>query len=205
MITANTSLYILLIMREIYLLTLFLTFFSGYSQNKTILCTINTSIGVITVKLYPDKAPITVANFMKYVDRNLYDNTNFYRVCTLENEADRTIKIEVIQGGELKEPLLFEAIPIETTTLTELKHLNGTISMARDTPNSAQSSFFICINDQPELDYGGKRNPDGQGFAAFGHVVKGMDVVLNIQKGANKDQRLLKPIVINSIRKINQE
>ena len=124
-------------------------------------------------------------------------------MCTLENEADRKVKIEVIQGGNVADTLLFPPIALETTQQTGIKHLNGTISMARGAPNTAQSSFFICINNQPELDFNGKRNPDSQGFAAFGKVTKGMDVVLNIQSGENNGQILLKPIRIKTIKIIN--
>jgi len=108
----------------------------------------------------------------------------------------------VIQGGDVAEEKCYQPIKIETTKQTGLLHKNGTISMARDTPNSATCSFFICINNQPELDFSGKRNPDGQGFAAFGRVTKGMDVVLSIQEGENKDQSLLEPIKITSIKRI---
>jgi peptidyl-prolyl cis-trans isomerase A (cyclophilin A) len=156
------------------------------------------------VELYPEKAPITVANFLKYVDQKLYDGTNFFRVCTPENEKERTIKIEVIQGGDVPEAKQFEPIPIETTSQTGLRHGDGVLSMARDTPNSATSSFFICIGNQPELDFAGKRNPDGQGFAAFGKVTKGMKVVRKIQAQKEKDQYLLNPVTINSISRLEK-
>jgi peptidyl-prolyl cis-trans isomerase A (cyclophilin A) len=156
------------------------------------------------VELYPEKAPITVANFLKYVDQKLYDGTNFFRVCTQENEKERTIKIEVIQGGDVPEVKQFEPIPIETTSQTGLRHGDGVLSMARDTPNSATSSFFICIGNQPELDFAGKRNPDGQGFAAFGKVTKGMKVVRKIQAQKEKDQYLLNPVTINSISRLEK-
>ncbi|MDP3352748.1 MAG: peptidylprolyl isomerase [Flavobacteriaceae bacterium] len=173
------------------------------TAQNTITCSIATSIGEIQIELYPGKAPITVHNFLKYVDNKLYDNSNFYRVCTNENEAERDIKIEVVQAADLTEDLLFPTINIETTEQTKLRHINGTISMARGEPNTAQSSFFICINNQPELDFGGKRNPDGYGFAAFGKVIRGMDLVLKIQSGKNQNQILVNPITIYSIRRIN--
>ena len=91
---------------------------------------------------------------------------------------------------------------METTRETGLQHTNGALSMARDAPNTATSEFFICINDQPELDFGGERNPDGQGFAAFGKVIKGMDVVTRIQQQPNKGQRLLEPVIIYSVTRI---
>ncbi len=188
-------------MKKIFLPILLVLIYSCNS-NTTITCAIETAEGTITVELYPDNAPITVANFMQYVDARLYDNTSFFRVCTPQNEADREIKIEVIQGSDVAESISFPPIIMETTELTGIKHLDGTISMARLEPNSATSSFFICIGNQPELDFGGKRNPDGQGFAAFGNVTKGMDVVLIIQAQENEEQLLVQPIKIISIKRI---
>ena len=82
-------------------------------------------------------------------------------------------------------------------------HLDGTISMARDEPDTAQHDFFICIGDQPELDFGGARNPDGQGFAAFGKVSKGLDVVRAIQAMEADEQTLKKPIRIQRAIRLN--
>ena len=169
---------------------------------KTIPCLIKTSMGNIRIELYPEKAPVTVANFLKYVDNRLYDGTTFFRVCTPENEKERKIKIQVIQGGDVPESKSFEPILMETTQQTNILHQNGTLSMARDTPNSATSNFFVCINDQPELDFAGKRNPDGQGFAAFGLVTKGMKIARKIQAQKDKDQYLIEPVKIISIRRI---
>jgi peptidyl-prolyl cis-trans isomerase A (cyclophilin A) len=189
-------------MRTTILITLLnLLILSAFSQNK-IPCVIETAMGKIAIELYPEKAPKTVANFLNYVDHKLYDGTTFIRVCTPENEKDRTIKIQVIQGGEVSETMQFDPVTMETTKQTGIRHLNGTISMARDTPNSATCSFFICIGDQPELDFAGKRNPDGQGFAAFGKVTKGVKLVRRIQAQKEKDQRLLNPVKIISIRRL---
>jgi len=189
-------------MKKIFLLAIiYFSFLHLFSQSN-IICIIKTSLGNITLELYADKAPVTVKNFLQYVDSNLYDNTNFYRVCTAENEAERDIKIEVIQGGDIPEERCFEPIILETTNLTGINHEHGTISMARDAPNSATCSFFICINDQPELDFNGKRNPDGKGFAAFGKVIDGMDVVLLIQKRPNENQILIDPVNIISIARL---
>ncbi len=183
-----------------YTLILYFALLTIISDSETVInCKIETSQGSIFVELYPDKAPNTVSNFLKYISKGLYDNSSFFRVCTPENEADRDIKIEVIQGGDVSEESLLPPISLETTLQTGILHKNGTISMARDTPDSAQSSFFICINDQPELDYKGKRNPDEQGFAAFGKVIQGMDIVLKIQALKNKGQYLEKPVTIHSI------
>jgi len=176
---------------------------NSFSQ-KVVSCIIQTTLGTIRIELYPEKAPVTVANFLKYADQHLYDGTSFFRVCTPENEQYRAVKIEVIQGGDVPEGKQFTPIPIETTKQTGITHQNGTLSMARDTPNSATSSFFICINDQPELDFGGKRNPDGRGFAAFGRVTKGMKVVRKIQAQKEKGQLLAEPVIIQSIRRIDR-
>ena len=157
---------------------------------------ITTALGDITIELYPKKAPITVDNFLKYVDAHLYDNTNFFRSVTLNNQPNNLVKIEVIQGGEVDSTKVFAPIPLERTSITGVHHKNGTVSMARDTPDSATCSFFICINDQPSLDFDGKRNKDGQGFAAFAKVTKGMDVVKKIQLLEPNDNQYFKPQVL---------
>jgi len=185
--------------QHVFTLILFILF--SCNQN-TINCEIQTTEGNIYIELYPDNAPNTVANFLHYVDNNLYENSSFFRVCNNKNEADRDIKIEVIQGGNIDESKSLLPIKMEHTEQTGIKHINGTVSMAREGPNTAISHFFICINDQPELDYLGKRNPDGQGFAAFGKVTKGMDVVLKINSQKDKGQYLIDPIIINSIKRI---
>jgi peptidyl-prolyl cis-trans isomerase A (cyclophilin A) len=187
--------------KKLLLILLFTTWFSAVSQEK-VLCRIMTSAGDIEIELYADKAPVTVANFLNYVDAELYKNSSFFRVCNKSNESDRTIKIEVIQGGDVPEGKELPPIAIETTQATGILHKDGIISMARSEPNSATCSFFICINDQPELDYGGRRNPDGKGFAAFAKVTKGMQIVKEIQQGEDKDQYLTTPIVIYSIKRI---
>lgn len=164
---------------------IFILLFFGYrnvSAQKNTNCIINTPLGEITIELFDSKAPVTVGNFLRYVDAQAYDNTHFFRSVTLKNQPKDSIKIEVIQGGDVDSIKQFAAIPLETTKQTGILHTNGTISMARGNPASARSSFFICINDQPSLNYGGMRNKDGQGFAAFGKVIHGMDVVIKIQQ-----------------------
>jgi len=191
-------------MKKISLSLVILLFtISNLSAQKKEICIIKTAAGDITVKLYPKKAPITVANFLKYVDAHLYDNTTFFRSVTLNNQPNNSVKIEVIQGGEVDSTKVFAAIPLERTSKTGVLHKNGTISMARDNPDSATCSFFICINDQPSLDFAGKRNKDGQGFAAFGKVIKGMDVVKKIQLLAPNDNQYFKPpiVILSIIRK----
>jgi peptidyl-prolyl cis-trans isomerase A (cyclophilin A) len=163
---------------------------------------IETTMGNIKVEIYHVKAPITAGNFFKYVDAGLYDGTTFFRTVTMANQPNNDVKIEVIQGGQVPKENEYEPIKLERTTLTGLRHLDGVISMGRFKPDSAKSSFFFCIGDQPELDYGGKRNPDGQGFAAFGKVTEGMDVVRAIQIESHEEQRLTPPIEITKIHRI---
>ncbi|WP_241505776.1 peptidylprolyl isomerase [Parahaliea mediterranea] len=163
------------------LVTLCITF-AAWANNPTVV--IHTDIGDITVELYPDAAPVTVANFLRYVDAGLYRDSSFYRVVTLDNQSHQPVKIEVIQGGRgmSDTPPPFPPIRHETTQETGLTHHRGVISMSRLEPGSASSEFFICVTNQPELDFSGKRYPDGQGFAAFGQVIDGMDVVSRIQQ-----------------------
>jgi peptidyl-prolyl cis-trans isomerase A (cyclophilin A) len=170
------------------------------AQNPKVL--IKTELGDIIVEIFADKAPITAANFLKYVDNKLYDGTAFFRTVTMDNQPKDEIKIEVIQGGQLANDKEFPAIPLERTSVTGLKHIDRAISMARGGPDSATSSFFFCVGDQPELDFGGRRNKDGQGFAAFGKVVAGMDVVRKIHQSPKENQSLKPPIKIISIARI---
>jgi arylsulfatase A-like enzyme/cyclophilin family peptidyl-prolyl cis-trans isomerase len=159
---------------------------------------IETAVGQIEVALDADAAPNTVTNFLRYVSAGLYDGGTFHRAVTLGNQPDNKVRIEVVQAAAnaARTNEFFPPIPLARTRDTGLKHLDGTISMARDGPDTAQDEFFICIGDQPELDFGGKRNPDGQGFAAFGRVTKGLDVVRRIQAAPADGQKLAPPIRI---------
>ena len=162
---------------------------------------IRTDLGVIIAELYPDKAPVTCANFIKYIENNKFVGAKFYRVVRMDNQPNNDIKIEVIQGGlgfDVEESS-YPPIVHETTNETGIMHQNGTLSMARSKPGTASSEIFICIGNQPELDFGGKRNLDGQGFAAFGKVIRGMDVVEEIQNLPDKGQMLVKKVNIISI------
>jgi cyclophilin family peptidyl-prolyl cis-trans isomerase len=159
---------------------------------------IETSLGDIEAELDSARAPITVTNFLRYVDASLFNGGSFFRTVRMDNQPNDSVKIEVIQGGipREKRATAFAAIPLERTRETGLRHVAGTLSMARGGPDTATDSFFITIGDQPELDFGGKRNKDGQGFAAFGHVTKGLDVVLTIQSQPAQGQTLTAPITI---------
>ncbi len=165
---------------------------------KPVRVVVQTDKGEFELELREARAPKTVRNFLAYVDAGLYDGGVFHRTVKPDNQPANPVKIEVIQGGinPARESEALPPIPLERTRDTGLAHKDGTISMARDTPDSARGDFFICIGDQPELDFGGKRNPDGQGFAAFGRVVKGMDVVRAIQQAPAKGQGLTPAIKI---------
>ena len=143
-----------------------------------------TELGAITMEVDVARAPGTAANFLRYVDGKYYDGGIINRAVRPDNTIRHDIEIQVIQlqSNPARNSEVFSAIPLERTSVTGLKHVDGTISMARTTADSARSSFFITINDQPSLDFGGKRNADGQGFAAFGKVIGGMDVVKKIHQ-----------------------
>src|SRR5262245_11896595 len=169
------------------------------SQTNPVRVLVQTELGDIVLEVDTVHAPATSANFLKYLDAGHYNGGIFHRTVKMDNQPDSPVKIEVIQAGvnpdRSKEG--FPPIPIERTSVTGLRHKDGVISMARGQPDSATSGWFVCINDQPSLDFGGLRNPDGQGFAAFGRVVSGMDVVRKIQGAPNTDaQRLTPPIKI---------
>jgi len=160
---------------------------------------VQTELGEIVLEIDSKSAPKTAANFLRYLDAGHYDGGTFHRTVKMDNQPDSPVKIEVIQAGVRPDRAAdgFPPIPLERTSVTGLRHTDGAISMARGQPDSATSGWFICINDQPSLDFGGGRNPDGQGFAAFGRVVQGMDVVRKIQHASNTDaQRLTPPIKI---------
>ncbi|MGS2721794.1 peptidylprolyl isomerase [Paraglaciecola aestuariivivens] len=172
---------------------------------------IETDLGSIEIELYGHNAPKTVQNFIGYIQAGAFDKGSFYRVVRQDND-NGSPKIEVIQAGARAEFNDFAAIELENTQLTGINHLDGVLSMARGAPNSATSAFFICIGPQPSLDFAGKRNPDGLGFAAFAKVVKGMQVVHQIHQIRKalavddpyvKDQILAEPVGINTIKLID--
>ena len=143
---------------------------------------LETRLGTITIELYVDRAPLSAASFLDYLDKGLMDEAVFYRVVTHENDNGSPL-ISVVQGGLLDEAKLLPPIAHETTAATGLLHVDGAVSIARAEPGTGSAgAFFICIGDNPSLDFGGTRNPDQQGFAVFGQVVAGMDVVRAIQQ-----------------------
>ena len=135
--------------------------------------TLTTALGVITLELAADQAPITVTNFLRYVDAKRLDGAAFYRAV----HAGSGTTTGLVQGGLRNDPTkTYPPIAHESTTTTGLHHVNGTISMARYDPGSAQAEFFICVGDQLYLDADPTQPGDNLGFAAFGHVVSGMDI-----------------------------
>ena len=184
-------------------LSLAVSFLQEGSKNPIVI--IKTELGDITVELFAKKAPVTVSNFLRYIDSSLFDNSCFYRVVRADNQPKDSVKIAVIQGGRWQnEDKGFPPIKHETTNITGILHKNGVISMARSEPGTATSEFFICVGDQPELDFGGKRNKDGQGFAAFGKVVAGSDVVDKIYSIKAPGQYFVKKVVINKISRLRK-
>jgi peptidyl-prolyl cis-trans isomerase A (cyclophilin A) len=153
------------------------------------------------IELDSARAPATVANFRRYVDAGYYDGGRFHRTVRADNQPGDSIRIDVVQAsvGPSFARQGFGSIALERTRDTVLLHLDGVVSVARSGPDSATSDFFICIGDQPSLDFGGRRDADGQGFAAFGRVVIGMDVVRTIHQSTAERQRLAPPIGIVSI------
>jgi peptidyl-prolyl cis-trans isomerase A (cyclophilin A) len=169
-------------------------------HKKTVV--LETDLGSIYVEIDPYRAPVTAGNFLHLVEQGVYTNSKFYRVVRTDNQPANPVKIEVIQGGLLEDTLIdrFRTIPHEITSETGIRHEDGVISMARNGPGTASTEFFICIGDQPSLDYGGARNPDGEGFAAFGRVTRGMEVVRAIQQMPDTAQILQQPVRIRQIR-----
>ena len=165
---------------------------------------IETALGTIDAEIDTVHAPRSAANFLRYVDAGMFEGGQFHRSARLETQADRPVKIEVIQASlsDEQEKHEFPPIALERTSETGLTHKDGTLSMARAQPDTATSSFSICVGDQPSLDFGGKRNPDGQGFAAFGRVIAGMDVVHKIHRAPAKGEQLDPPVRILRIRRI---
>ena len=168
---------------------------------------ITTELGDLIVEVDSVHAPITARNFLRYVDGGFYGGGSFHRTVTLDNQPNDSIFIEVVQADISRERRedTFEPIPLERSSVTGLQHLDGTISMARSGPDTGVASFFICLGSQPELDFGGKRNLDGQGFAAFGQVVSGMDVVRGINAAPAEGQSLTPPIGILSAERVERK
>jgi peptidyl-prolyl cis-trans isomerase A (cyclophilin A) len=188
-------------MRQFLILSILLILFHSVWAQPLPKVEIRTSLGKILVEVDTIHAPVTAKNFLVHIEKGTFNNAVFYRTVRLGNQPNNSVKIEVIQGGLYSDAEIEKhpGIRHETTRETGLEHLDGTISMARNEPGSASTEFFICMGNQPELDFGGRRNADGQGFAAFGKVIKGMDVVRKIQQLPDENQYLKEPVRIISM------
>jgi peptidyl-prolyl cis-trans isomerase A (cyclophilin A) len=163
---------------------------------------IDTSLGHFLVDLEAKKAPLTTANFLRYVDKKLYDKATFYRASRPPNATD--YEYGVVQGGLQNDPkLILPPVAHEPTTKTGLKHTNGAISMGRRAPGTATSDFFICVGDQSYLDADPSQPGDNKGFACFGYVVEGLETAKKIMAlplsptagvGVMKGEMLKKPL-----------
>ena len=171
-------------------------------RDGEVLVRFETALGVIDIAVDTKRAPVTAANFLKYVDGGFYDEGRFHRATHAGNYTPALPNrppLEVVQAGinPAKREQGFAPIPLERTSVTGIKHVVGIVSMARGTgADTGTSDFFICLNDQPSLDFGGMRFDDGQGAAAFGRVVNGLEVARQIQKQPFEAQRLTPPIAI---------
>ena len=165
-----------------------------------------TELGFIEIETYPEKAPASAGDFLNYVDRGFYNGEGFYRVVRADNDP-RQMGMSLIQGGRLDVEPKGAFISHEPTSMTGLRNNSGMVSIAREEPGTGTAAyFFINIGNNNFLDEGGERNPDGAGYATFGKVVKGMDIIKTIQameaKGATEEevvrgQFLTKPVIIN--------
>ncbi len=180
-----------------------LLFSCSSSKNPHII--IKTNLGNVEAELYPDKAPKTVAAFLSYVDSGFYKNSSFYRVLFIEAMAS-DYNTGIIQGGiwksNNKKAIVLPGIVHEPPKQTGLSHTTGTLSLARSTPGTANSEFFICVGDQTGYDSSKNYNPDGLGFAAFGRVISGMDIVRQIHKQPANGQSFTRPITILNIERL---
>jgi len=178
---------------------------AGDGPPDPVIVTLETTVGEVDVAVFVDRAPLSAADFLRYVDQRRYDGVTFYRTVRADNDRG-TPMVELIQGGLADSAPWLPPVAHESTRDTGITHTDGTVSLARGAPGTGTAAvFFICLGDQPALDFGGMRNPDGQGFAAFGRVVRGMDVVRRIHAmpvtaPSNSDymagQILAEPVVI---------
>jgi peptidyl-prolyl cis-trans isomerase A (cyclophilin A) len=178
-------------------------------QPGEVAVTIQTAHGDITIAVDTRRAPVTAANFLKYVDGGFYTDGRFHRVTRPDNytpSPPNRPAMAIVQGGinPARRAEAFPPIPLERTSVTGLTHVVGTVSMARGGPDSATSDFFICLDDQPSLDFGGRRFDDGQGAAAFGRVIAGLDVVRTIQQQPAQGQSLTPPVPIRAIVRVQK-
>lgn len=191
-------------MKKIIVFIIAISLFSCKENYKEPHVFIETEYGDVELELYPEKAPETVASFLDNIEAGLYNDASFYRVLKNENLPEEYNQ-GLIQGGvfQAKPSLVpnLKKVKHESPKQTGLTHESGTISMARTTPGSATTEFFICIGDQKQFDSSSRGNSDGLGYAAFGKVVDGMDVVRLIQNKKSTGESFNKPVKIKAIKK----
>lgn len=173
----------------------------------TVKVTLTTSEGPIVLELEKERAPVTTANFLRYVDQKRLNGAAFYRAAKAPNAPEYGL----VQFGTRNDPKrTLPPIAHEPTTKTGLTHSSGTISLARGAPGTGAGDFFILIGDTPSLDADPKQSGDNQGFAAFGHVAEGMYLIKrmlaaptdpNKGEGVMKGQYLASPVTIISARR----
>jgi peptidyl-prolyl cis-trans isomerase A (cyclophilin A) len=167
---------------------------------------LTTPLGRIVLALETQRAPVTSANFLRYVDRKLYDGASFYRASRPKGAT--TDDRGLVEGGLAGHPeRLLPPIAHESTAQTGLSHVNGTVSIARNAPGTAQADFFVCLGEQTYLD----ATATEPGFAAFGHVTEGLEIVKQILvmptdpergEGAMKGEMLATPVPITTMRRV---
>lgn len=159
---------------------------------------LRTQFGTIRIEVDSLRAPRTAANFLRYVDEGRYAQAAFYRV-RKEEAGLMQQPTAIVQGGLYggDRTKLLPPIPLESTRQTGLRHTEGVVSMARFDENTAQAEFFIVLGDQPHLDY---RSPEQPGYAAFGRVVEGMDLVRAIRDLPVQEERLARRIPFSAAR-----
>jgi peptidyl-prolyl cis-trans isomerase A (cyclophilin A) len=186
----------------LFLMALLLS--GGCQRSRLPVVEVVTEAGSFMLEIDTIRAPVTAVNFLWHVREGTLEQGVFYRTVRPDNQPGNKVKIEVVQGGLFSDSLIarYPVIFHETTASTGIRHLDGVVSMARNEPGTASTEFFICIGDQPELDFGGKRNPDGQGFAAFGRVIRGMETILKIHQMTDSGQYLINPPGIISVKRL---
>ncbi len=166
-----------------------------------------TECGAFEIRLALEEAPVTAGYFRDIIQAGAFNGASFFRIVGPDNASLRTDNpIEVVQGG-LREtdPQPVAAIEHEPTSATGLRHKKWAASTARYDPGETYGSFFICMRDEPELDFGGARHPDGLGFAVFGEVVSGFETVEAIFGRRETEEFLKNPIDIESCVLVEEE
>lgn len=163
--------------------------------------TFRSQFGDFSIDMHNDRAPITCEYFGNLARDGALDNSSVFRIIAENNrQPDEEYPINVVQIGPVE---VFSGprhvIEHENTNRTGLSHRRWTVSAARFDLGELYGSFFICLRDEPELDYGGGRQPDGQGFAAFGHIAEGFQTVERIFDCAEPKQMLSKQIPIQKV------